>query len=96
MSRISGGARPGGKGGARKNHEAGFTLWTGRASRSFPRNIGISSKGSPAGRPMGPPHPAEAWGELRRQFLSRRCFLRAPPMPPGHKLSLAGKIESQE
>ena len=29
---ISGRARPGGKGVARKNHEARFTSWTGRAT----------------------------------------------------------------
>jgi hypothetical protein len=38
MKRISGSARLGSKGVARKNHEARFTFWDGRASRSFPQN----------------------------------------------------------
>jgi hypothetical protein len=39
MNRNSGPALPGGKGGARKNHEACITLWAGRASHSFYGNM---------------------------------------------------------
>jgi hypothetical protein len=41
------------------------------------------------GRPMGPPHPEEAQGDLRMECSSRRCFLRVSPLPPGHKFYLA-------
>jgi hypothetical protein len=37
--------------------------------------------------PMGPPHFAEAGGDLRMDFFSRRCFFRATPSLPGHKLA---------
>jgi hypothetical protein len=39
---ISSIARPGRKGVARKNHEAAFILWAGRASLSFPKTVGLS------------------------------------------------------
>jgi hypothetical protein len=60
---------------------------------------------SPAGRPMrppctstvqGPPHPAEAREDLRSQFFSRRCFFRATPLLPGHKLAFLQKKQGQE
>jgi len=40
---------------------------------------------------MGPPHFAEARGDLQMDFFSRRCFFRATPLLPGHKLALAEK-----
>jgi hypothetical protein len=34
---------------------------------------------------------------LRRESYSRRCFVRAPPLPPGHKPNFArGKIHQSE
>jgi hypothetical protein len=45
---------------------------------------------------MGPPYFAEADGDLRGDFFSRRCFLRATPLLPGHKLAFAQERESQK
>jgi hypothetical protein len=47
--------------------------------------------GRPAGRPSGPPHSAEAKEDLRLEFFPRRCFFRAMPLLPGHKLGLEQK-----
>jgi hypothetical protein len=34
---------------------------------------------------MGPPFSAEARGDFRLKFLSRRCFSREMPLLPDHK-----------
>jgi hypothetical protein len=40
---------------------------------------------------MGPPHFAEAREDFPGEFISRRCFLRAMPLPPGHEMGFLGK-----
>jgi hypothetical protein len=40
---------------------------------------------------MGPPRSAEAREDFAGELLSRRCFLRAPPSPPGHKIKIRAK-----
>jgi hypothetical protein len=40
--------------------------------------------GATGGRPMGPPHPAEAGLSLLEKGSPDRCFLRAMPLTPGH------------
>ena len=79
-------ARPGGKGLVGKNHEAPSTPWTGRANRSRPpvEVFSPGGGGRPTGRPIGPPHPAEAGQSPWEKGSPSRCFLRAMPFPPGH------------
>jgi len=48
------------------------------------------------GRPSGPPHSAEARRDLRAEFFPRRCFFRAMPLLPGHKLAWKHKKDSQK
>jgi hypothetical protein len=104
MIRISGVARPGDKDGARKNLEARFTFWAGRAIQTRNVECGMARKDAKNSEfpipnlatPDGPAHPAEARGDLRAKFFSRRCFLRAPPLPPGHKFTFAQERESQK
>jgi len=43
---------------------------------------------------MGPPPSVEAREDLRMEFFTRRCFLRATPLLPGHKLAFAQEKES--
>ena len=60
----------------------------------FPGPVGPTGLGSPrrfaipvgatGGRPMGPPHPAEAGLSLQKRLPPGRCFLRATPLTPSH------------
>jgi hypothetical protein len=50
-----------------------------------------SDVGAAGWGPDGPPHSAEARQDLRAEFFSRRSFLRATPLFPGHKLALEQK-----
>jgi hypothetical protein len=45
---------------------------------------------------MGPPHFAEARQDLQLDFFSRRCFVGATPLLPGHKLAFWQEKESQK
>jgi hypothetical protein len=98
--RISAGAGPGSKGGARKNYEARLISWTGRASRFLPKTWPIPMWGRHAlrvtGHPMGPPHYAESRKDLRIECFPRRCFLHAPPLLPGHKPAFSQKRQPQK
>jgi hypothetical protein len=55
------------------------------------RSSSFPCRGDPAGRPMGPPRSAEAREDLSGELMSRRCFLPAPPLPPGHKIKIRGR-----
>ena len=61
----------------------------------FPRSSSFPCRGDPPGRPMGPPRSAEARKDLSGELLSRRCFFRATPLPPGHKVVFAQERERQ-
>jgi hypothetical protein len=78
-------ARPGGKDLVGKTHEAPSIPWIGRANHSRPSvEVFSPGRGRPVGRPIGPPHPAEAdqnpWGKSS----PTRCFLPTRSLPPGH------------
>jgi hypothetical protein len=35
-------------------------------------------------------------GSFRMEFITRRCFLRPPPFPPGHKFIFAQESDPQK
>jgi hypothetical protein len=95
--RISGRARPGGKGGARQNHEAHSTTRTGRAlylawyragKSFFPLEHGPSLVGAPGGAPLRPASFCGTTGMAPREdsipadaFCARRPCPRATSLP---------------
>ena len=61
-----------------------------RAGQPFetPMEGVLSRSGRPAGRPIGPPHSAEAGRSLQEEGQPSRCFLRPSSLPPGHDPSI--------
>ena len=61
----------------------------------FPRSSSFPCRGDHPKRvtvrPIRPPRSAEAREDLSGELSSRRCFLRPPPLPPGHKIKFRGK-----
>jgi hypothetical protein len=57
----------------------------------FLRKLGFSDVGAPSRAIERPAHSAEAKEDLRMEFFPRRCFFRATPLLPGHKLGLEQK-----
>ena len=90
---------------ARKNHEAQIISWTGRAlylawyragNPFFTHEPSFSVVGTPGWAPDRPPPFAETPADLRKEFHTRRCFFRAPPLLPGHNPTPSQRREEQK